>query len=160
MRVAVGTDNITRESNKLRFLPSKFRFRLQQPIDENRSYRFLVFKSFDKYFGVPDPNEILANATTPAGYFCTYKIRDDTAAGDPRFKVLQDKSFTWSTYGGNPNSKWVKFKIPGANVEYDDDDTTGTLKKNAIYVVGWCEGPASSATHTLDTQFYMKYLDQ
>lgn len=165
--VVEGDDNETRTSNKLRFAPHKqFNLRFEQPANTEFNYRVMLIKVFDKHSGPPTPTEVLANVATPSGawMYSTYKVFDDYLSTAPRFKVLQDKSFRWNSNAGSAyNSTLRKFvirNIPGANVEYDEDQTDGTFNKNSLHICILTDATATSSNHVISYQEYMKFLDR
>lgn len=157
-RVAIGATDETRESNKIKFLPTKFRMRIRQPQNTEHDYRILIVKDFDKAATALQPTDIFTNA----GYweFCGYKRDDDRNAGKERWKVLYDKCFRFSTHSGRASTKYMWISLPTANVTFDQDDTTGITKTNALRLYVYTDATPSTGTYTMSYEFNYKFLDQ
>lgn len=156
--VPIGSDENTRESNRLRFLPTKFKLFIDQAATTEYDYRILVVKDFDMRNSSLKPNDIFANEA----YWTTsvYKTMDDRADSERRFKVILDKSFRFNTAAPTPTRKAVKIKLPAANIHYDDDDTTGAQKKNGLWLFIRTNAPDTNASYNFDYMVYYKFLDQ
>lgn len=157
-QVAIGATNETRESNRLKFLPTTANLFITQPQSTEFKYRVLLVKIFNKRSSFPDPNQIFTNSSY--WWYANYKKYDDRVGGSDKFKVLYDKFLNFSTYNGNSSTRRIKVPIPGCMVKYDDDDTTGGEKENAVFLMIYTDATASSATHKISCDFNYYFLDQ
>lgn len=160
MVVDTGTGPTLRESQKIKTEPFKIRCFINQLINTQKNYRFFVIKVFDNSSSPPNPENVITNydETDNLAYNATYV--QDQDRGDIRYKVLKDFTIINSTYDGRPTLRKISFNIPACNLNYDDNDATGSTSRNKVYVAIMTNATPASGDYIFSHEYTMKFLDQ
>lgn len=133
-----------RNSNNVTILPGALKIKFKQPVNEFKTYRIMVIKSFGRrpvysaYTGIL-PSGILQihNTTTdiPNALEAPYSRVDDETANQIKrfydFKVIYDKKILMDTYN-NGLERTILIQLPARNVLYDPDELGGEYWKNGL----------------------------
>lgn len=148
---------------KIYWLPQYYRIMLQQPEDTFFRYRIMIIKVFSMRDWANaanlTPANVLESATSIEDkLYATYDKQNDQHNG-PIFKVLHDRLIQFRTTGDNSLIRNIQLKIPGRNVQYEEDEASSRYCKNAIVLAITTDATAASATHVFHRKTTYKWVD-
>ena len=160
--VAEGVGENSRISNKITFLPSTFKYVLNQASGNVFTYRIMLVKPLGDTYNMTISNDCTPGSvfngtpTTTTFPYANYERVENR--DDFKFRVVYDKLIVMDSSNG-PTVKYVTIKLPRRNVTYDEDEADGEFAQNSLALCVITDATPSSASFTHSAYHQTQFLD-